>query len=146
MHIRRNSNGNQGNAALVDFATLRDKENATKYMIFYQNARLRWDALSYIENKNYEVNSKKETEGRREINRRKRNLSEMSETSRISRTSREEQRVDNNYNIKKRKFKDYRAIEDIHKLRKQIQDIEYQIDMRNQSLFDNRQHNAVWHS
>ena len=70
----------------------------------------------------------------------------MLETSRISRTSREEQRVDNNYNIKKRKFKDYKAIEDIQKLRKQIQDIEYQIDMRNQSLFDNRQYNTVWRS
>ena len=107
-------------------------------MIFYQNTRLRWDALSYIENKKYGAFLKKETEDRREINRRKRNLSETSETSRISRTSREEQRADNNYNIKKRKFEDYRAIEDIHKLRKQIQDIEYQIDMRNQSLFNNR--------
>ena len=106
VHIRRNSNGNQGNAVLVDFATLRDKENATKCMIFYQNTRLRWDALSYIENKKYGAFLKKETEDRREINRRKRNLSESTEISRINRTSREEQRVNNNnYNIKKRKSK-----------------------------------------
>ena len=41
VHIRRNSNRNQSNIAIVDFESKKDKEEAMKYAIIYNYTRLR---------------------------------------------------------------------------------------------------------
>lgn len=133
VHIRKNKNGNPSSIAIVDFATAEDKIRAFRHTVYYGNTKLRWDNPDQQEEEDRRSHSSnfynQEYEKKKELNRRKRRFSEVAETYR---SSKEDQWYDRKRFIKRRRTDNYDAASEIYNLRKQVRELEHQMNRQAQ--------------
>src|SRR6266480_761855 len=105
--------------------------------------RLRWESEAHIKNRLVGINRIESENNRREDSRKKRNISETTE---IDRKERIDQEYNKGNNMKRRRTDDYLIRDDIMNMRRQLYDLEYQMNLRKQRIYSNRQYNPDWSS